>query len=139
MSSIAHFSYTALILGILVCGVGGCTAREVPEQGLEDDDEIVKACEEACPLQFECGFAPEGKTLDDCLKSCPGNLRERRDACSADFEFFACLSTLSCAEYFEYLEALDRKIGTFSDPPPFPCQAEMLANLRGCQGAGEDI
>ncbi|MBZ5713562.1 hypothetical protein [Nannocystis pusilla] len=97
-------------------------------------DEIAEVCEQACPIQFECGFASEGKTLEDCLEGCPANFKAIRDACRADFEVFACLSTLSCSEYFEYKEALDRKIGTFGDPPPFPCQAEVIASARECDG-----
>jgi hypothetical protein len=132
MSSNAQICVTALLLGGLLLGGGGCAQRTL--QAGEDEDEIAKVCEQSCPLQFECGFAREGKTLKDCLEGCPVFWKARRDECRAEFEKFACLSTLSCEEYFAYVEALDRKIGTFGDPPPFPCQAEVITAARECHG-----
>lgn len=144
MQPYGRFRSAALGLIVVLCSAGGCTERTVPEaeqdpKGDEADDEIIKVCEQTCPMQFECGFASEGKTLAGCLEDCPASMRAHRDKCRAEFEWFACLGTLSCEEYFEYVESLDRKIGTLNDPPPYPCQTESVARLRACYGAGEDI
>lgn len=134
MSAYAPFRPAALLLAGLLLGWSGCTQRRL------DADEVVKACEQACPLKFECGFASEGKTLEDCLESCPANYQSISDACRADFEHLECLSTLSCEEYFEQSQVQDeRRIGTFGDPPSWPCQAEFIARVRECDGFKGDI
>jgi hypothetical protein len=80
MQPYGRFRSAALGLIVVLCSAGGCTERTVPEaeqdpKGDEADDEIIKVCEQTCPMQFECGFASEGKTLAGCLEDCPASMR----------------------------------------------------------------
>ncbi|MBZ5715903.1 hypothetical protein [Nannocystis pusilla] len=118
----------AFTVGLALPLLAGCTDRA------QGEDEVVEACKNTCPLQFECGFADEDNTLEKCLEGCPDFLRAQRKECEAYFDLKVCLGQVSCQEYSQYQEALDRPIGTFSDAPEYPCQAEVVAQARQCYG-----
>jgi len=123
-----QFRLGLVLSGLAALIIGACTDRA------QGEDEIAEACEASCPLQFECGFAPEGHTLEKCLKDCPETLRNQREKCRAGFELSQCIGTLSCSEYDAYLAEIDRLPPTIGDAPEFPCQMEVVTQARECSG-----
>lgn len=128
MAPSSWFHRVLLCSGFIALSIGACTDRA------QGEDEIAEACEASCPLQFECGFASEGNTLEKCLADCPEHLRNQRAKCRAGFEVSVCIGNLSCSEYDAYLAEIDRIPGTIGEPPEFPCQMEVVTAARECSG-----
>ncbi|MCH9684593.1 MAG: hypothetical protein K0V04_24365 [Deltaproteobacteria bacterium] len=85
------------------------------------------ACEAGCAVEFMCSMA--WKTEEDCVTACEDNLVEAgifSPFCQSAWEMLsACLGTLTCDEYGQWLEP---------DAFPYPCSDADVALEVECRG-----